>query len=330
MKILVIRNDKLGDLINALPSFEIIKRAIPEARITALLPEYTAPIAEICPFIDDVIVDRADDAAVIAEIKSREFDAAIAYFSTMRTALILRKAKVKRTLAPATKIAQFLYKDRLKQRRSRSVKSESEYNIDLTNYFLKGDFKAKIPLLEIDEKTLRNQREKLARNLRLNAAKKRLFFHAASGGSVNRLSSNQAADLINKINAEFDFEIVLTAAPSEKPIASEIRELCDQKEKIFIYAENDGLVDFARSVALCDLMICVSSGPLHLAAAFNKPTIGFFPASRVESNVRWQPINDPKKHLAISAKDMEKKSMDSIDIGAEFERIREFIAKSAG
>ena len=65
MKILVIRNDKLGDFVQAFPAFAMLKASNPELKLTALVPAYTAPLAQICPYLDDVIMisaknDKAD------------------------------------------------------------------------------------------------------------------------------------------------------------------------------------------------------------------------------------------------------------------------------
>ncbi len=54
-KILVIRNDKLGDFMQAWPAFAMLKASNPELKLTALVPGYY--LAEVCPFIDDVIID---------------------------------------------------------------------------------------------------------------------------------------------------------------------------------------------------------------------------------------------------------------------------------
>ena len=55
--ILVIRNDKLGDFMLAWPALALLRRNLPQARIAVLVPEYTAPLARICPSVDEVIVD---------------------------------------------------------------------------------------------------------------------------------------------------------------------------------------------------------------------------------------------------------------------------------
>ena len=38
MKILVIRNDKLGDFVQAFPAFAMLKASNPELKLTALVP----------------------------------------------------------------------------------------------------------------------------------------------------------------------------------------------------------------------------------------------------------------------------------------------------
>ncbi len=58
-KILVIRNDKLGDFMLIFPALSLLKKAFPAAEIHALVPEYTAPMAKLCPWIDHVVTDTS-------------------------------------------------------------------------------------------------------------------------------------------------------------------------------------------------------------------------------------------------------------------------------
>jgi len=56
-KILVVRNDKLGDFMLTCPTFALLREALPAARIDALVQDYTAPMAERFAGIDTVIRD---------------------------------------------------------------------------------------------------------------------------------------------------------------------------------------------------------------------------------------------------------------------------------
>ena len=57
MNVLIVRNDKLGDFITALPSFWVVKNYNPEYKVIALVAPLNKELAKSCPFIDEVIVD---------------------------------------------------------------------------------------------------------------------------------------------------------------------------------------------------------------------------------------------------------------------------------
>ena len=50
----------------------------------------------------------------------------------------------------------------------------------------------------------------------------------------------------------------------------------------------------------CDLFIAGSTGPLHVAAALNKKTVGFYPSKTSSSLLRWDTINDEQNKLSFS------------------------------
>lgn len=306
-KILVIRNDKLGDFMQAWPAFAMLKASNPSLKLTALVPSYTAPLAQICPYLDDVIIDskkddKADFNRLIHEIRIRNFDAMISFFSNTHNAKLAWKSGIKYRLAPATKLVQFFYNHRLTQRRSRSEKSEAEYNQDLARAFLKKHnmpiVEPQPPYLVLDKSAVENQRVFLQQILGLSANKKWIFVHSGSGGSATNLSLAQYAELIQGLLSEFDYQIVLTAGPGESEKAHELAQLVGDS-RVVIYDKNKGLVDFTHSLACADLFIAGSTGPLHLSSAFNLPTVGFYPNSRSSQPRRWKPINDLDKHLAF-------------------------------
>ncbi|MDQ7057131.1 MAG: hypothetical protein Q9N62_01140 [Ghiorsea sp.] len=58
MNILIVRNDKIGDFITALPACYLLKQHLPDCRITVLISSINQSIAERCDFIDNIIVDN--------------------------------------------------------------------------------------------------------------------------------------------------------------------------------------------------------------------------------------------------------------------------------
>ncbi|WP_078752127.1 glycosyltransferase family 9 protein [Enterovibrio nigricans] len=341
-KILVIRNDKIGDFMLAWPAFAMLKQSMPEAEITALVPSYTKALAGLCPSIDKVLVDCGKDAgslgkkALIQTIKAAQFDASICLFSDSYNAKLVWRSSIPFRLAPATKISQFLYNCRVKQRRSQSAKPEFEYNLDLVRVFLEK-FATSVsepcaPYLVFSEDDLSTQKSKLVQALSLRSDLPWLYVHAGSGGSANNLSLAQYADLVSGIVAENAMEVVLTAGPGEEVKAAELQTLLGKKHvSSVVYDKNDGLQDFTRSIACADAFIAGSTGPLHIAATVDVPTVGFFPAKRSATPLRWQPINSEGKHLAFAPpKDKDKDvaaDMSKINIDAILPDVNAFLAR---
>ncbi|WP_104706452.1 glycosyltransferase family 9 protein [Helicobacter bizzozeronii] len=305
-KLLVIRNDKLGDFMLIFPALAMLKKSAPKLQLIALVPAYTAPIAQNCPYLDGVILDPGKQASkqakqdLLARIKTYHFDYAINFFSNAYNALLVWRAKIPHRLAPATKWVQIFYTHRLTQRRSRSIKPEFEYNLDLVRFFLKGQgvpiIEPQAPFWVLSPKILAKQKEKLTQELGLSA-QPWVFLHAGSGGSAPTLTLEQYAQLANTLLEHFAIELILSAGPTEGALAHQLAKMITKP--VTIYESQQGLLDFARSLACARLLICGSTGPLHLGAAFNVPTLAFYPSHATSSALRWQPTNTA--HLSFSS-----------------------------
>jgi len=57
MKLLVARNDRLGDFMLAWPALQTLYRNLPEAHLAVLAQAYTAPLARLCLGVAEVIED---------------------------------------------------------------------------------------------------------------------------------------------------------------------------------------------------------------------------------------------------------------------------------
>lgn len=307
-KLLVIRNDKIGDFIVCFPAFAMLKQSMPNVEITALVPNYTAPLAALCPSIDKVIIDtpnkkdKTEFERILKQIKQEDFDAVISFVSDWYNAKLTWKSGIPYRLAPATKLFQFLYNHRLTQRRSQSAKAESEYNLDLARAFLaeKGvtAIEPKAPYLTFSPEEIASQKQKLAKQLQISTACKWLFVHSSTGGSANNLSLEQYATLIQGICEKFSCQAILTAGKGESEKAQQLAEKVNLPN-VVVYDKNDGLDDFTRSLACADLFISGSTGPLHISGALNIPTVGFYPSRLSAIPRRWRPINEEGKHIAF-------------------------------
>ena len=325
-RVLVVRNDKLGDFMLTWPALALLKK-VSQAHISVLVPAYTAEMAELCPSIDTVMIDpgaQADRHAqhmLIQQIKEKQFDCAIAMYSNSRNAWTLWRAKIPHRFAPATKWAQIFYNHRLRQRRSLSAQPEWRYNLDLATFALiqqgyewndaqtsqsdseQGDEMLNSPYLKFAPQILAETRQRVAAQTGLNVNHRWLIVHPGSGGSARNLIDVQYTQFVSAfINQGGEpFDVLVTAGPHETAVAqSLVKSLSLKGVQSAAWTSTEGLQAFASVIATGAVFFASSTGPLHIAGALDVPTMGVFTARRSATALRWQPINHPSHHRAIS------------------------------
>lgn len=309
-KILIVRNDKLGDFMLSLPCFYMLKKNLPTVNLYALVPEYTKSIAAKYPYIDEVIIDDGSIFKLANSLKKYKFDAVIVLFSTIRIALATLIANIPYRIAPATKIAQIFYKNTIIQRRSKSEKPEFEYNLDMIRYFLKNNYDDVLPPFWI----LASDKYKLSLSSRYDLNNKKLIFiHPGHGGSANNLSIAQYALLANNlIIKKNNLFFVITAGEGEENQALKLLNMINSNNKMIL--KRLTLFELLNYINIADLFISGSTGPLHMAGVLNKKTVGFYPNLISSTSLRWQTMNAINKSLSFSPDNNDFDYMLKIDI----------------
>ena len=337
-KILIVRNDKLGDFTLSLPVFALLKAALPKVTLAALVPEYTRPLAAMCPAIDNIIVDpgpeasRAAQQELLKQLRDAHFDRVITLFSTNRVGLLVWRANIPLRYAPATKLAQLFYNRRLRQRRSLSEQPESEYNLDLARELLRESHIAippepHPPYLFVDNTALQQRRDEFCRNNEINPNSCLVFLHPGHGGSANNLSWKQFADFANRLHYSGPLVIVVSAGPGEIEQAHKVASAIS-KHTCYVYESNQGLSRFVQQIALADLFISGSTGPLHIAGALNRPTCGFYTNRRSATSLRWQSLSEPGRRLAFSPpQSAAAEDMSRVDLAAAADAVNALLER---
>jgi len=326
-KILVVRNDKLGDFMLSYPTFSLLKKALPNTEIHALVQPYTQSMAELCEWIDIVQLDnyKSDGFKSIYQLyllfKEHKYDAVITLYSETHTGFAAFLAKIPYRLAPATKLVQIFYNHRLRQKRSRSEKPEYIYNRDLAEHFLK-DFQInvaeykKAPFLNFNPQELKLIYKSFLDAYNINEHKKLVFIHPGSGGSANNLTVSQFAELAHALLNKPAWQLVICAGPDEIIQAQHLANLTKSLNPV-IYHSKSGLKDFSQHIAIAHLFISGSTGPLHIAGALDVPTAGFYTRRRSATALRWQTLNSDDRRLSFSPPaEAQAEDMHAVDISA--------------
>lgn len=299
MNILVVRTDKLGDFVTALPAMYVLKQHNPKNRIIACVAPLNRALAQSCDFIDEVIVDDGKNLwEFVLKLKKAEIDAAITLFSNTRVALAQFLARIPKRIAPATKIAQIFYTNRVVQRRSEVKMAEFEYNLELTRaLFSDINLEYKKPLLAFDDA------KKIYEVFCINndIEKEVVAFHVGYGGSSDaNWTLDEYEILIRDVIKLGRYQVVLTFGPDEKELYEEMQNRLFDTDAVF-YLSLEGLVYFAKLLSNFKLFVSTSTGTYHVASLVGTPTMTFFANSLFASSKRWKSVGDEKlqKHFMI-------------------------------
>jgi ADP-heptose:LPS heptosyltransferase len=131
-KILIVRTDRMGDVLLTTPVSSALRQAYPEAKLSWLVRAYAAPLLEHNPDVDHILVDdEGSVGALAARIKREGFDAAIVAYPRWRIIWALWRAGVPVRIGPASKPYSLLLTERVWQHRSEGKKHEADYNLEL-------------------------------------------------------------------------------------------------------------------------------------------------------------------------------------------------------
>lgn len=322
MRILVVRNDRLGDFMLAWPAFALLRKYLPEAKIEILVPKYTASIAALNPWINEIVLMPEGDSSIqLAKLlKRRKYDAMISLYSTSTVAIAGWLAAIPVRMAPASRWVQIFATARIRQRRSRSIKPEYAYNCDLIYAYLKkmginpefhvsrvnDDLPCPLqrPLLTLAESDIENLQQKYRKKNRLTGHQQLIFLHPGSGGSATTLQINQYEELVRRLtrteNRLRERHFVISAGPGEEKSSDELLQRLQQLGISSSLLTPENIIELTHYLALANLLISASTGPLHIAGALNRPTATFYPGNRSASPLRWQPLNQPDYRIAFT------------------------------
>lgn len=293
--ILIVRTDRIGDVVLSLPLASILKKHFPECRISFLLREYTKSLAENNRFIDEVIVlsctnNRKAIWRNAAQLKNK-YDACIVAYPTFSIALILFLSRIKLRIATGYRWYSFLFNSKIYEHRKFGERNELEYNVRLLQKLgieEKVNFKNVLfginPSKNSEGKVLNDLRE-----LGVSFSKPIIVVHPGTGGSAVDLPVEKLREIVSVLSLG-NYEILITGSGSEK-------ELCESlvvSKRIINTAGRYNLSELIALLNNADLLLANSTGPIHIAAALGKYVIGFYPKIAACSQKRWGPYTDKK------------------------------------
>lgn len=287
--ILFIRTDRIGDMVLSMPALRAIKRGFPHARLTVLASLSNAPLLQHNPHVDEVIF-----------WKKGKFCSSLVGF--LRLAVRLKKTRYDAVIDPltgydlCTALMAYLsgaelrigfpgYGREVFFNRLAPPPDEHQHMVDLileTARLLGAEAEDRTPRLYL----LPTERDWAGDWLKANHLDHRTVVGIHPGGyyPTQRWSAGYYAQLASALLEDHACGVILIGGRGDHDLIESIHAFSGERLAIF------ESIDLRRTVAVISLMnvlVCNNSGPLHIAAALNVPTLSFM--GPTDKN-RWMPL----------------------------------------
>ena len=292
-RILIVRTDRIGDVVLSTPTITAARKAFPNAYIAVMVSPQTREIVNGNPSLNEVIV--YDKKGVFQTLrfakclKNKKFDLALILHSTNRVNLISFLAGIPKRVGYARGKMDFLLTDRLPYKKRLGEKHEAEYSLDVLRSI---GVDARISQLVMP---VRKENEEnidgLLKESGLGQGERIIVLHPGASCISKMWPQENFARVADILVEKFDARILLVSAPEHVRIGEGIRGLMKNRP-VFLCGETS-LGDLAALFKRTNLFISNDSGPVHIACAIGVPVISIF--GRKDTGLspeRWGPLGN--------------------------------------
>lgn len=309
--VLVIRPDRLGDLILSTPVYASLKQSFPWVKVSVLANRSSAEILLNNPHVDRVLIfDKKNPLRVLRDLSAGEFDLAIVlnrmFSSTAAAFALLSRAGLR--VGYKTREGSGVYN--IAVAGQEKPQHEIQNNLDLLRHlgattlcqnpgiYFTGAESQKI------ETWIKEHRRFPARPLILVKPGTRV---PAWGWNLEKFKA-VCENLLEKERAE----VFIIQGPGEENM---IDSLFRKTRSAPVILPMLSTKELAGMIANCQLLLCNHTGIMHLASAVGTPVIAIF---KHGDPARWGPCNTRYKIL-------EERNNDTLSVDTLLETIRDIL-----
>ena len=278
MKILIILPNWLGDAVMATPAIELLARYYPNAKFTFIGSFVSIEAIKHHPLCSNAIVDdtKKSSSRLVATYKLAkklgEFDMAVSFRNQIYSSLLLRFTGTVLTIARSAWHSNILLSHFVKISTQQHLVKQYVHIAMINN----DNFDNNIPNLKL----YIQKEEFLKPTLGINAG--------ATYGSAKRWYPERFAE----VGAHFSdrFDILIFGGPNEVEMAKDIEDslISFGVSNYKNIAGQTDIKELCAKIGGCSLFVTNDSGPMHVAAAYQVPTVAIFGPTRYKETSQWQ------------------------------------------
>lgn len=293
-RILLLRLERIGDLVMAMPAIADVRAAAPSARIDLIVGSWNADLARTMRDVDSVqVLDAAwlarqgDGLALPALLgaarrwREAPYDVAINFEPDVRSNLMLAVSGSAWTAGYASGGGGALL-DAALDYDARAHTSANARRL-VAAVFGSAAPSQRDPRLDLDAAATAAAERTIGR-----ASQPLVGIHVSGGRDIKQWPPERFAEVARRLQAERGATIVLTGSPADRTLVDGVRARLLPDATIDVAGERD-LVSVAAILQRLDLFVTGDTGPMHLANAVGTPVVAVFGPS---DPARYAPLGE--------------------------------------
>lgn len=312
MKILVIQQKKIGDVLTSTILFEALRKEYPKAELHYLVNSHTLPVLENNPFIDKTVDfttelqnDKQKFYAFLNTLKAKNYAIVIDVYVKISSGLITYFTKAKTRIAYHKSYSSFLYSATIK----RLNKPEQNHSLAIENRLkllepLDITATPITPKLYLKKEEIDSAKTELL-NSSINLQKPLVMVNILGSIPKKTYPIAYMVELLDFCAEQFpEIQFLFNYIPSQKEKAKSIftRTKANTQKQIFFELFGENLREFMAITAHCSASIGNEGGGANMAKALNVSTFTIF--SPVIEKIKWFGAKEKPKHQAIHCSDL--------------------------
>lgn len=287
-RILVVRPDRIGDVVLATPLVRALRQANPDAYIGVLARPYTCDVLLGNPNINAIIIDDAAGKhsgtvafwKQVAALRAHGFDTALHLLPTRRHTWMTFFAGIRTRVGVGSRPYHTLTMMKTVSRRKYiPLRHEADYCLDLGRAVgVDSDD------LSTDVFVSREERERARNRLPTGTL---IGIHPGSGRSAPNWRPGRYAELVKLLLQRIDAHVVVTGTASERELARPILAVAGGRGVDL--TGRASLRENIAAISCLDVLVSASTGPMHIAAGLRVPTVSLFCPLPACSPELWGP-----------------------------------------
>jgi len=302
--ILIVRTDRIGDVVLTTPSITALRQHYPNAKISILVTPLTRELVEGNSCLDEVIIDDRKGEhkgygffKLIRLIRRKRFDAAIIYHTKRRTNLACFLAGIPIRIGYKNKKFGFLLSHPIVDTRRKGEKHEAQYCLDVLKELEIESTDLNIYLPVSEESVV--WAERFCKDYQIEKGDQLIAIHSGASDPSKQWSENHFAELIDSLIDHYSAKIVMIGSSKVSNGAKKIMSLTSGK--IIDVTGKTTVGQLAALITRCNLLVSNDSGPVHVAAGVGTPVISIFTRNQPGINPeRWKPLSEQSRVVSVT------------------------------